>query len=109
MKPIVNVGLALALCASNAIAGEVYGTITENNKPIPAGAKVEISVSGKVYEGSTDKFGAYRIVVHEKGKGTIAVSLNQRTASAGLYSYEKATRYDWVVEETNGKISLRRK
>jgi len=106
--PLV-VGIILVICTSYAVAGEVYGTITEQNKAVPTGTKVEVSVSGKVYDGTTDKFGSYRIVVNEKGKGTVTVHLNQQAASATVFSYEKATRYDWIVESANGKLSIRRK
>lgn len=101
--------IALFLSASMAMAGEVYGTITQGDKPVAAGVKVEISVAGKAYAAETDRFGSYRVHVKEKGKGTITVRMNQDTVSAALYSYDKATRYDWILQTTDGALSLRRK
>jgi hypothetical protein len=87
----------------------VYGTITQGDKPVAAGVKVEISISGKLYTAETDKFGSYRVPVKEKGKCTITIHVTQGEASAGLYAYDKATRYDWVLQVTDGELSLRRK
>ncbi len=109
MKSIASILLALALSCPLALAGEVYGTITEGGKPVAPGVKVEIAVTGKVYNGETDKFGSYRIFVKEKGKCTLTVHLKEQSPSVGLFSYDKSTRYDWVVETKDGKLSLRRK
>jgi hypothetical protein len=109
MKSIGVVLLGLLLSASPVLAGEVYGTITEGNKPVAAGVKVGIAVSGKVYNGETDKFGSYRLVVKEKGKCTFTVHLKEQSPSLEIYSYDKSTRYDWILETKDGKLSLRRK
>jgi len=109
MRITATLMMALIVSASMAMAGEVYGTITQGDKPVAAGVKVEISVAGKVYEAETDKFGSYRVLVKEKGKGTITVRLNKEAVSAGLFSYDKATRYDWILQTTDGALSLKRK
>jgi hypothetical protein len=101
--------LALLLTAPPVLAGEVFGTITDGSKPVTAGVKVEIAVSGKVYTAETDKFGSYRIVVKEKGKGIFTVSIKEQSPSHELVSYDKSTRYDWILETVDGKLSLRRK
>jgi len=109
MKPTVLVMLALFVAATAVRAGEVRGTIISGNKPVAAGVKVEIAVAGKTYTAETDKFGSYRIVVKEKGKCTITVHLGDQSVSTELFSYDRSTRYDWVLEAANGKLSLRRK
>lgn len=101
--------MALLLFASLVRAGEVYGTITDGNKPVAAGTKVEITVAGKTYTAETDKFGSYRIVVKEKGKGKFTMHIDDQTPSLGLVSYDRSMRYDWILEATDGKLSLRRK
>ena len=97
------------LTASLALAGEIYGTITEADKPIPAGVKVEITVTGNSYSGETDKFGTYRVFAKDKGKGTLKVSYKDQSPTADIFSYDKATRYDWMVENEGGKLTLKRK
>ncbi len=101
--------LALLLSAPSLLAGEVFGTITEGNKPVAAGVKIEIAVSGKTYAAETDKFGAYRVIVNEKGKCTLTLHVQDQTPSVNLFSYDRSTRYDWILETKNGKLSLRRK
>ncbi len=101
--------IGLLLVASRTMAGEVYGSITDGNKPIPAGVKVEIAASGHVYAAETDKFGSYRIYVKEKGKCTLTVQMKDEVAKVDLFSYQKSTRYDWILETKDGKLSLRRK
>jgi hypothetical protein len=109
MKSTIMVLTALLLPASRLIAGEVFGTITDGNKPVAAGVKVEIAVSGKAYAAETDKFGSYRIVVKEKGKCTFTVHLREQAPTVELFSYDRSTRYDWVVQTKEGKLSLQRK
>jgi len=109
MKSTCGVVLALLLSVSPVLAGEVYGTINDGKKPVAAGVKVEITASGKVYTTETDKFGSYRIVVKEKGRCTLTVHVNEQSPSFNLFSYERSTRYDWILETKDGKISLRRK
>jgi len=101
--------LALLLFATPVLAGELFGTIMYEGKPVAAGVKVEIAVSGKVYTAQTDKFGSYRIVLKEKGKCTLTLRLKEQSPSHEVYSYDRSTRYDWLVETKDGKLSLRRK
>jgi hypothetical protein len=109
MKSIPILLFALLLSASGTLAGEVYGTITDGSRSVPAGVKVEIGASGHVYSAETDKFGSYRIYVKEKGKCTLTVRTKDQAPTVDLYSYDKSTRYDWVLEAKDGKLSLRRK
>jgi hypothetical protein len=109
MKSLVGTLLALLLSASGAAAGEVYGTIIDGSKPVPAGVRVEIITTGKVYTVETDKFGSYRIFAKEKGKCKLTVHLKEQSPSIELFSYDKSTRYDWVLDTKDGKLSIRRK
>lgn len=109
MKTTVSVLLGLLLFASRITAGELYGTITDGGKPIASGVKVEIAASGVVYPGETDKFGAYRVFVKDKGKCTFTLHVRDQSPTIGLVSYDKSTRYDWILETKDGKLSLRRK
>ena len=95
--------------ATAAMAGEIYGTISEAGKPIVAGIKVEVAIVGKTYSGDTDKFGTYHIAVAEKGKGTLTATYKDQKLSADIFIYDKATRYDWTVETVDGKMMIKRK
>jgi len=109
MKSIILGLLVLVLCSSPLLAGELFGTITDGKKPVAAGVKVELAAPGKTYTAETDKFGSYRIVVKEKGKCTLTVHLRDQSPSVDLFSYDRSTRYDWILETKDGKLSLRRK
>lgn len=91
-------------------AGEIFGSITENDKPVGEGIKVEITAPNKIVDSTTtDKFGSYRVFVKGKGKCTITVQYKDQVVSAELFSYNKSLRYDWILEAREGKYSLRRK
>jgi hypothetical protein len=95
--------------ASAALAGEIYGTISEGGKPVSAGVKVEVAAAGNTYTGETDKFGAYHVFAKDKGKCTLTVHYKDQKPAAAIFSYEKATRYDWTLETADGKLVLKRK
>jgi len=108
MKSLICIVFILCI-ASAAMAGEVFGTIFDAGKPVPAGVKVEVDLAGKTFAGETDKFGTYHVAVAEKGKGTLTAYYKDQKPSASIFSYEKATRYDWTVETADGKLTLKRK
>ncbi len=95
--------------ASVVMAGEIYGTITDAGKPVPAGTKVEVAVAGKSFSGETDKFGTYHVVATEKGKGTLTTFYKGQKPTADVFCSDKDTRYDWTVETADGKMTLKRK
>lgn len=101
--------LLMGIFASAALAGEIYGTILDAGKAVPAGVKVEVALAGKTYAGATDKLGTYHIFAAEKGKGTLTVHHNSQKPSADVFSFDKATRYDWTIETVDGKPVLKRK
>ena len=109
MKALFFSVLLLLAASGIAAAGEVYGTITEGGKPVAAGLKVEIKAKDAAYQTETDKFGGYRIFVKEKGKCALTLHVAEQAPSAELISYDKSTRYDWLLETADGKLSLRRK
>ena len=101
--------LLVLFAATAALAGEIYGTISDAGKPVVAGVKIEVAVAGNTYTGETDKFGTYHVYAKEKGKCTLTVLYRDQRPSASIFSYERATRYDWVVETVDGKLTLKRK
>jgi hypothetical protein len=108
MRSLICLAFILSL-ASAAMAGEIFGTIVDAGKPIPEGVKVEIAVAGKTYTGATDKFGTYHVFASEKGKGTLTAYYKDQKPSADVFSFDKATRYDYSVETADGKLILKRK
>ena len=65
MKTLVVLALLAATVPSVAVAGEIYGTITENGAPVKEGMKVALVCGEKSHAGETDKNGAYRLFAEE--------------------------------------------
>ena len=108
MKLLTCLALIL-LSTSAAMAGEIFGTILDAGKPVPEGIKIEITIAGKSFTGATDKTGTYHVFAADKGKGTLTAYYKDQKPTADLFSFEKATRYDYTVETVDGKLTLKRK
>ena len=108
MKTFRFVLLALTLFAAPGFAGEIYGTIKEGDKSVGKGTKVEIKSSAKTYSAVTDEFGNYRVAVAETGKCEFTVHFKDQSVSAEMQSYWNPSRFDWVLEKSRDKYSLKR-
>jgi hypothetical protein len=108
MRFVICLGIILSI-ASLGIAGEIFGTIVDADKPVPDGTKIEVIIGGKSFTGTTDKTGTYHVFAAEKGKGTLTAYYKDQKPSADVFSFEKATRYDFIVETAEGKMNLKRK
>jgi hypothetical protein len=108
MKALIFLG-TICLSASYALAGEIYGTITDSGKPVAAGIKVEIATAANKYTGETDKTGDYHVFVSDKGKAALTVSYKDQKPFTSVFSYDKSTRYDWDIIIVDGKMTLKRK
>ena len=108
MKSLICLVFILSL-ASMAFAGEIFGTIVDAGKPVPEGTKIEVTVAGKTFTGAADKLGTYHVFAAEKGKGTLTAYYKDQKLTADVFSFDKATRYDYGVETADGKLILKRK
>ena len=109
MKYLSVIAIFLFLYASPVLAGELFGTISEGDKPVAAGVKVQVTAGGNTYSTETDKFGGYRLFVKEKGKCMLKVSYKDQTPTFSVASFDKSTRYDFVLTQKEGKYTLGRK
>jgi len=116
------VTVALALCATSASAGRIFGDVKVAAKPAPEGMlitvqavtapaadKKETPPQAPIDSVMTDKVGSYKVVVKSEGKCTLTVYMGKKTATLEIFSYKEPTRYDLIVEEKDGKLSVRRK
>ena len=109
----------VALFASSALAGKIFGDIKMDGKPLPEGAVVTIALApaadaknaapAALDTTKTDKFGSYKFSVKPEGKCVLTVVHEKQSASLDVFSYKEATRYDLILEKKEGKLSLRRK
>ena len=130
MRRMIGVVLALLVClaATNAFAGRIFGDIKMDGKPVPEGLKVTIAMApapaspaqpnakepaktapAAVDTSVTDKFGSYKLNVKEEGKCILTLLYNKQPVSLEVFSYKDATRYDLILEQKDGKLSLKRK
>ena len=100
--------VVLIVCAASSLGGEIYGTIKEGEKPVGKGVALEVKTAVQTYPALTDEFGNYRVVVAETGKCAITVQFDGQSVSGEVQSYWKSVRFDWVLEKTEGKYSLKR-
>jgi len=99
----------LLLSAGFAAAGEIYGTVTEGDKPLPAGVSVRLACGSASAEAATDAYGAYSVKVGATGKCTLAIPSLPGSPSLAVNVYEKSARYDLAVTKSGGKATLSRK
>jgi len=101
MKRVILVAAIAGCMPSLAVAGDIFGTITEADKPV-ANAPVQVTIAGKPYSGATDGGGSYRVFVPETGKATLTVTAGGRAHSIDVFSSERAARYDLVIGPDGG-------
>jgi len=108
MKTTLGIGILL-LMAGTATAGEVFGTLSEKGKPLAQGVPVKLDCGGATAAGATDAFGAYSVKTPASGDCRLTVTYKGSSPSLKVTLYEKPSRYDLVVQDEGGKITLARK
>ena len=101
-----------ALCllpGAAALASEVFGTVSENGKPLPAGVAVKLECEGGSASGVTDQFGSYSVKTAATGDCKLSLTHKGSSPSLKVTLYEKPSRYDLVVKDEAGKLTLARK
>ena len=114
MRPTVWVLVlaAVASTAPSASAGKIFGDISMDGKPLPAGVKIKIMRPGTSVVAdstTTDKFGSFKLMVKEDGKTVLTVMHENKPLEIAVFSNKEAMRYDLVIEKKEGKPGLRRK
>jgi hypothetical protein len=112
MRPILFVLVLAACSATTASAGKIFGDISMDGKPLPAGIKVKIMRPGTSVVAdstTTDKFGSYKLMVKDDGKTVLTVMHENKPLELAVFSNKEAMRYDLVIEKKEGKPGLRRK
>jgi hypothetical protein len=109
MKKIVTSILLGLLLPLSVCAGQIYGSIKEGGRPVPAKVRFEAICRDQTYVGETDGYGAYSINIG-KGRCTLKVYYQGQTPTFDLYAYDNAVRYNFELErQGNGQYLLRRK
>src|SRR5262249_22085422 len=107
MKAFAVVCLAV-ICPLSAFAGNIFGHLSENRKPVKA-AEVTVTCGSNSYQAQTDNDGSYSIRAQEPGRCMLAVKYNDQTAETEVFSYDQPTRYDFELVMADGKYTLKKK
>ena len=109
MKKAALAAIVLTLWAAAGLGAEIFGTISEGGKPIPAGAPVKLDCGGAAVSGVTDEYGSYSLKGATSGECALSVTYKGGTGSLQVTLYEKPSRYDLVVKQEAGKLEVARK
>jgi hypothetical protein len=110
MRKVAFIVMVVGLAAGTAVAGEIYGKITEGGAAVGEGASVSVKCGAKAYPAQkTDKTGSYHLVVEGAGKCALTVALKGQSASLDVVSYDDPVQVDIVAEVKDGKLAVRRK
>lgn len=108
MRNVLIAAFCLGL-AGVAGAAEIHGTVSEGDKAVGEGAGLKIDCSGTTATAATDQFGSYSLKVAATGECQLTVDYKKASGSLKVTVYDKPSRYDLVVKEEGGKLSLARK
>lgn len=112
--------LVVAVVATSASAGRLFGDVKLGGKPVPEGVLITVQAASKASKDEkvpaapvdsvkTDKVGSYKVMVKSEGKCTLTVHMGKQVAALEVFSYKEPTRYDLMLEEKEGKLTVRRK
>ena len=117
---VTAASIVIALGASNASAGRLFGDVKIGGKPAPEGMLITVQAAANAADKEkgatapvdsvkTDKVGSYKVMVKTEGKFVLTVHQGKQKAALEVFSYKEPTRYDLIVEEKEGKLTVRRK
>src|SRR5262245_17990871 len=100
MNPGRMAALLVVIAASGALApaGEIYGKVVEDGKPVGEAASLEVKCGAKAYPAKTDKSGSYRVVVAESGKCSMSVTYKGQSGGIEIASYDEAAQIDLALD-----------
>jgi hypothetical protein len=109
MKAIRLLLLSILLSPTVAYGGQIFGTLTVDNRPVGKGIQVVVVCGATNGTSYTDDYGSYKVFV-PKGRCTLNVSYGGQALSFAIYSYDDPVRYDFdVVRGGDGKYFLKRR
>ena len=98
---------ALLMVLATMPPGEIFGDVRLGDQYV-AEVPVKLTCGTEVAEATTDKSGSYRIHSKSGGKCSVSVTYKGSTAAVEVVVFERPTRYRLVLEEKEGKYTLKR-
>ena len=92
------------------VAGQIYGTIREGNRPV-RNATVVVQCGSDRGEGRSDQAGSYRVFVRQNGRCTLQLDAGGQRVElrSAVFSYQNPVRYDLELLRTPNGFELRRR
>lgn len=110
MKAVIFVLVLLYLCPGASLAGQVYGTLRESDRPVGPNIRVEAVCGTSTYSAVTDNSGVYRLFARETGKCTFRAYYQNQAPQAVIDSYPNPAHYDFdLIRQPSGQYDLRRR
>lgn len=114
MRRIAILLLLILLFPTFAVAGQIFGSLKENNTSVGKGVGIRIQCGEKVnpYEGESDSYGSYSVYVPQPGKCAFTVYYaGQWSLPYDIYSDQTdPVRYDFeLVRQHDRSFKLERK
>lgn len=111
MKAFPSFVLAATLIPTASYAGQIYGSFQQGGRVIAQSLPFRIQcVSGFKRDNlATDRYGAYRVSVPDRGQCTLTVRFRNQEADIRIYSYDRPIRYDFELIQSDTQLRLRRK
>ncbi len=110
MKKFRMLALLCLFPAAAAVGSEAFGTVSENGKPLPAGVALKLECEGgSAAAAVTDQFGSYSLKTPATGDCRLSLTHRGSSPSLKVTLYEKPSRYDLVLKDEAGKLTLARK
>jgi hypothetical protein len=98
--------LTAMLLAAPAFGG-IYGDLRLGEKYL-ADVKVTLACGEATASTTTDAEGSFRLTVKGEGKCRVTAHYDGQTPSVEVVVFEKPSRYRLVLEEADGKYTLKR-
>ena len=109
MRPIVSVGLAIALLVPATLeAGQIYGTIVLGGKGVKT--KIEIKCGSDTTPGESAADGTYRVNVPQQGQCNLVLPDYMGAPSSAIFSTPNPSAFNFeLVQKPDGNYELRRR
>ncbi len=109
MRRFLSLSVCCLALAGAVEAAEIHGTVSEGGKTLPEGIPLKLDCSGTSASAKTDQFGSYSLKIAASGECVLSLEYKSSTLSLKVTVYEKPSRYDLVVKEEAGKLTLARR
>lgn len=107
MQRLLIAALVAVSMSGPALAGEIYGELRADGRPVGPGEPVRVTCPGNVVkDAKTDRFGSYRIAI--PGAGRCVLSFREATFEVAIAA-DAPARYNFDFTGDAGKAVLRRK